>query len=150
MPTFTSRRPSNAAHNAGAAALLAYIRTIADAEGRFVISHAAMVAALGVRAHAIDFRLSLLRATRAIVREGKGRGRITGDDFVAPLAVGDVEPRRRASETVTAGGDYPTCREMGIEPTVHVLHNRTLGGETGVGDVVVTLARVPFLEGPLP
>src|SRR4051812_46719804 len=148
MPTFTTRRPSNAAHNAGAAALLAYINTIADADGRFVISHAAMVAALGVRAHAIDYRLSLLRVTRAIVREGKGRGRITGDDFVAPTSrpedVASAAGHRTSPPRL--GSDYPTCRALGIEPTVHVLHNRTLGGETGVGDVVVTLARVPFLE----
>lgn len=139
MPTFTSRRPSNAAHNAGAAALLAYIRTIADADGRFVISHAAMVAALGVRAHAIDYRLSLLRVTRAIVREGKGRGRITGDDFVAPLADADVEPRRRVSEPVTAGADYPTCRELGIEPVIRFLENNR--------NIAISVSRVPFLEG---
>jgi len=165
MPTFNaSRRPSTAAHNAGAAVLLAYLRTIADAHGRFVVSHLAIGRALGERVHTIEYRLSLLRATRAVVGEGKGRARITGDEFVAPTdnSKPDRTPpsrhsgarfREAAVQTELSwlsSCSYRNCRELGIEPYPHILHNRTLGGEAGVGDVVISLARIPSLERPLP
>lgn len=145
----------HAERDAEAARLFAYLGTIADPDaGSFALAERSARQRLGLNTGQLYTRLNRLMAAGCLRRTGKARYRLTGVPFVAyaaPPAAPVVAVQRGVRATVfDVSCSYPTCREMGIEPVVRMLHNRTLGGEVGVADIAISLARIPSLERPLP